>query len=133
MDNSKDGERASHYHPLKKPTFLSLGVIHLWCLQKEQILCPPPPQPPLFTTVSYEGLSLLETDCRHPNFYHHPPLLRKNFFKDFPKNNLVTNSYRFCLFSKHRKRLIVLFVTGIYILGKTYLQIKLRIYKITTV
>ena len=52
-----------------------------------------------------------------------PPPFQLEFFKDFPRNNFAANSYR-----KQRKNLIVLFVTGIFILGKMILQIILRIY-----
>ena len=87
---------------------------HSLCPQPSNLKDPPP---------SWNRLWVLNSLSTPPP---HPP--HESFFKDFPRNNFATNSYRFCLFSKQRKNLIVLFVTGIFILRKIILQIKPRIY-----
>ena len=85
-------------------------------------LCPQPSNlkdPPFLKQTV--GVKFFITPSPHP--HTHTPPFQLEFFKDFPRNNLAANSYR-----KQRKNLIVLFVTGIFILGKMILQIILRIY-----
>ena len=88
-------------------------------------LCPQPSNlkdPPFLKQTV--GVKLNSLSPPSPTPTHPPPSpFQLEFFKDFPRNNFAANSYR-----KQRKNLIVLFVTGIFILGKMILQIILRIY-----